>query len=218
MTVVAPDSYQILLSRLHADEREAEKEYFKLRDRLSAQFAWDGCPDSDADDLVDKVIDRLATRIIRGDTEGEEIRDIKAYAGKIRRFVWREFIRTRRWREFLRERKRRQDDGDDSPDIPFEDNSLEKIFDESDVRLRCLRKCITEKITDKRDKRIILGYYDLEDEDKLHAARKHLADELGITMNFLRVRATRLRQRLEICLNDCFQRLGVTKNGQTATK
>jgi hypothetical protein len=53
----------------------------------------------------------------------------------------------------------------------------------------------------------VLGYYDTDAGEKTKDARKRLAESLGFTLNVLKVRACRLRMRLEACINDCVGRV-----------
>ena len=61
----------------------------------------------------------------------------------------------------------------------------------------------------------MIGYYDTDTGEKAKQARKRLADSLGMTVNALKVRACRLRLKLEACITDCVA--GVTKRTSTDT-
>ena len=80
--------------------------------------------------------------------------------------------------------------------------------------MRCLRRCVATKFSDE-DKRLVVQYYDTEADEKAKNARKRLAESLGMTLNVLKVRACRLRMKLERCINDCVA--GVTHSTQKGT-
>lgn len=206
-----PNSFQILLEYLDADELNASEKYLTLHLKLTKTLIWKGCPEFEADNLADTTLDRVARKINeieRKLAEGikeengkaiKKIENINAYALEVNRLVWLEH-----WRKHI---KPRIDDDGELPETPVQPADLP---DEPDVRLRCLRKCLAEKIPDDADKQLILGYYDNEFEEKNKEIRKALADKLGITTVNLKVKACRLRERLEKCINECAARLAVT--------
>jgi DNA-directed RNA polymerase specialized sigma24 family protein len=72
--------------------------------------------------------------------------------------------------------------------------------EEEDERLRCLRGCMAE-LTDEQQT-LLTEYYTGEGGSRIRN-RKKLAKRLDIAMNALRIRAYRLRSRLEDCVRDC---------------
>lgn len=66
---------------------------------------------------------------------------------------------------------------------------------------RCLEQCL-EQLT-PRARRMFEEYYLRRDSDK-----ESLAKEFGITLNALRIRVHRIRQRLKSCVRDCLDREG----------
>jgi hypothetical protein len=50
---------------------------------------------------------------------------------------------------------------------------------------------------------LVVNYYDTDAGEKAKNARRRLAGSLGLTLNALKVRACRLRMRLEACINNC---------------
>lgn len=201
-------AFEQLLNRLHEDEKlfpsaaDSAEKYELLRQKLVKCLTWKGCPEAEADALADTALDRVATKI----AQGEKIENIKAYACEVLRYVWLEFIK--KHREIA--------PGDENmPDTAVEPNP--ELFDEPDVRLRCLRKCLAETVPDDKDRVLIVGYYDLDAGDKIKNVRKDLAEKLGLTMVNLKVKALRLRARLEKCINECVERLSVTKMPKSDT-
>jgi hypothetical protein len=54
---------------------------------------------------------------------------------------------------------------------------------------------------------LIIGYYDLKTGEKNKDHRKNLAQKLNLTMTTLKVKACRIRERLEKCINECVTKL-----------
>lgn len=195
MTASIPNALELLLNKLGGDTAEGAEEYEFLRQKLVRLFIWKGCPESQADALADIVLDRVAGKL----AEGEDVRNLNAYAYKVMCFVWLEHIN----------RNRETAAGDNLPDASVEPEI--EVFDEPDLRLRCLRECVAKIATGRGERRLIIGYYDVDAGEKLKDRRKNLAKELGLTMINLKVKAYRLRSALEKCVNECVARLSVTE-------
>lgn len=202
MFAITSTSFELLLSRLDKDDpSSAAERYETLRMKLVRTLVWKGCPESEADSLADTVLDRVAAKL----ESGIEIRSINSYSLEVLRFVHLEY----------RRRHREEAVGDE--EMPVVAVGPEHPEDPDD-RLRCLRKCLGEVVPNDRDRKLITGYYDLDAGDKLKNIRKQLADSLGMTMVNLKVRACRLRDRLERCIGDCADRVYVTKTAGRDTK
>jgi DNA-directed RNA polymerase specialized sigma24 family protein len=194
MTKLSSDGFRLLLARLDADPGVAAEQYELLRLKLTKCVVWKGCPETDAEMLADTTLDRVAVKI----EGGEVIENLNAYACQVLRFVWLEYSR-----------KRIEDPaGDDLPEVAVEPDTT--FLDEPDVRLNCLRRCMNEVVPESDDRTLIVGYYDADTGKKNKDQRKDLAAKLGLTMNTLKVKACRLRARLEKCINECVAR-AVTK-------
>ena len=79
-------------------------------------------------------------------------------------------------------------------DLPAPDTSLDE---EHERRLDCLRHCLKSLPADQVD--LIFNYYQGEKTEKIKH-RKTLANRLRISLNTLRMRALRLREKLEACV------------------
>jgi DNA-directed RNA polymerase specialized sigma24 family protein len=82
--------------------------------------------------------------------------------------------------------------------------------DDADLRTECLLSCLRKLTSEKRE--LILGYYAKEKQVKIDH-RTEMAKRLGLTVETLRVRAYRIRNALEKCIEDCLERFagkGVT--------
>ncbi len=199
MSTLTENSFNLLLEALDTDQAKAAEKYETLRYKLRNLLQWRGCTDSDADDLADITLDRVAMKL----AEGETVEHIAAYAGSVARFVWLEH-----------NRKKKEDAvGDDLPEVAVQPEI--QAFEDRDERMECLRDCMTESIPNPADQRLIVGYYDTQTNEKNKHARKRLAESLGMSVNTMKVKACRLRERLERCINDCVAR--VTKSGVSHT-
>ena len=187
MVELTAEAFGLLLARLDADETVAAGKYEELRLKIIKFFVWQrDCAESEADALADETLDRVSVKLACN----VEIRNVNAYALEVSRFVWLEYIR----------RKKEIGYGDDLPEIAV----LPETAEQSDWRLACLRKCLTEVSPNESDRHLIIGYYGAgETGEKNKIQRRNLAEKLGLTMNALKVKACRLRGRLERCLNDC---------------
>lgn len=196
MSTLTATAFEQFLIRLDGDQTAAAEKYEILRLKLVKCLTWKGCPESEADALADTVLDRVATKIALG----EQIQSMNAYACEVLRYVWLEHLRKRK--EII------TSDGD-MPETAVEPDI--EILNDPDLRLRCLRKCMAETVPNDADRRLIIGYYDTDAGEKNKDARKTLAARLDLTMTTLKVKACRLRERLERCINECVERLSVTK-------
>ena len=190
------ETFQLLLDRLDADPAIAAEKYETLRIKLVHLLQWRGCAESYADELADKTLDRVAAKL----AGGEEVENINAFASAVARYIWLEHSR-----------KNRTDAvGDDLPETPVEMDM--SFLDDPDERMKCLRRCIATKFTDD-EKRLVVNYYDTEADEKAKTARRRLAESFGLTMNAMKVRACRLRMRLEACINDCVEKARPKSHG-----
>ncbi|QQS41273.1 MAG: hypothetical protein IPM63_18240 [Acidobacteriota bacterium] len=176
------------LSRLDTNPDSAAERYEELRLKLTKFFAWKGCETYRADDLTDETLDRIALKV----GEGVEVENVNAYIYGVARFVWLEHVRS----------AKEDPVGDEMPEIEV----LPEEPEEEDVRLACLRSCLSGSASDDADVNLVTGYYDPDPGEKIKEKRKRLADELGIAVNTLKVRACRIRARLETCIRACVEK------------
>ena len=199
MSALTTSSFHALLSRLDPDSEKAALKYEELRVKIAHLLRWRGCAESHAEELADRTLDRVAGKL----AAGENVENIHAFSAGVARFIWLEHSRQYRLAAV----------GDDMPEIPVEPDL--SFLDDPDERMKCLRRCVATKFGEE-DKQIVFGYYDTGAGEKTKAARKRLADSLGLTLNALKVRACRMRMRLEACINDCVA--GVTQSAVLNTK
>jgi DNA-directed RNA polymerase specialized sigma24 family protein len=163
------------------DRDSAAQKYLEIRSNLMRFFEWRGC--SFPEDHADETINRIAKRV----AEGEEILNFSGYAMGVARLLLLE-INKGRQREQL---------------ALAEIGHASEFYEEKDdgeKRLVCLRSCLQTLTTDNRD--LILEYYQGEKGEKIQN-RKNLMGRLGIPVNTLRMRALRVREKLQMCVEEC---------------
>jgi DNA-directed RNA polymerase specialized sigma24 family protein len=74
----------------------------------------------------------------------------------------------------------------------------------------CLEECMDKLPSNSRG--LVLQYYQEEKHAKIDR-RKQLAEQLGIPLNALRIRACRIRMNLHECVLQCLQQKAVARNG-----
>ncbi|HEY7546903.1 MAG TPA: hypothetical protein VID27_18570 [Blastocatellia bacterium] len=149
-------------------------------------------------ELADEVMNRIACRA----EEGEEIRldTLAEYFYGVAHNVLREFLRN-------------PENASSSLDVllptarvavnpeVLEEQIAEKY--QSEQRLECLESCAAKLPAEARE--MIVSYYEEEEGAKIKN-RRRLAESLGVPMNALRIRAHRIRAKLEKCVRDCLNR------------
>ena len=175
------EAFDKLLVALGGDRESAAQKYLEIRSNLVRFFEWRGC--SFPEDHADETINRIAKRV----AEGEEILNYSGYSLGVARLLLLE-INKGRQREQL---------------ALAEIGQASEVYEEEDDgerRLVCLRSCLQTLTTDNRD--LILEYYQGEKGEKIQN-RKKLMDRLGIPVNTLRMRALRVREKLQSCVEEC---------------
>ena len=181
LTQEAFDKLLIALGDNH--DRGGEK-YLEIRGNLTRFFEWRGCPFPE--DHADETFNRMAKKV----AEGEEIQNPSGYAMGIARLLLLEIV------------KGRQTEQTALSEIGHASEIYEEE-DDGETRLPCLRSCLEGLSSDNRD--LILQYYQGEKGEKIQN-RKKLLERLGISVNTLRMRALRLRERLQGCMEECMSK------------
>jgi RNA polymerase sigma factor (sigma-70 family) len=190
--VLGPRAFEKLLSTLDEDRDRAAERYEIIRRRLVQLFRWRGCVSSES--LADETIDRVSRRV----EEGELIRagDPAVYFYGVARNVLKEYWTERRREQTLQ----RSAIAATARDLPVGPADLgdEGIHE----RLDCLDRCLVGLPKESRE--LITMYYRSEKAGKI-ADRAELAKSLGLSPGALRIRAHRIRQQLEECVNKCMR-------------
>jgi DNA-directed RNA polymerase specialized sigma24 family protein len=179
------EAFDKLLVAFDADRETAGRKYLEIRNNLTRFFEWRGC--SFPEDHADETINRMAKRV----SEGEAILNHSGYAMGVARLLLLEIVKGRQ-----REQSALAEIGAE-PDVYVPE-------DDGESRLNCLRSCLQELSPDNRE--LILQYYQGEKGEKIEN-RKKLIKRLGIPVNTLRMRALRLRERLQSCVEECLGRI-----------
>jgi DNA-directed RNA polymerase specialized sigma24 family protein len=188
---LTPSALHKLLNWLDEGVNSEGQKYLQMRQRLVAYFDRKNCltPDELADQTLNRVARRLeAEGVIESDTPAK-------YCYIVARFVFMEHLRkTQKENVLLGEIGRQPQD----PDLATSDADDKKEAKEK--MLNCLEQCTGKLGSPNRE--VITRYYTGKERIKIKN-RHALAAELGITMNALRIRAYRIRDKLEDCVRQC---------------
>jgi len=179
------EAFDSLLDALDTDRDAAGKRYLEIRRNLVRLFEWRGCPTPD--EYADETLNRCARKI----GEGDEIRDVATYCIGIARMLVL---------EMSRDRAQQTRPLDDVPEPRVQPAEFEI---DPDRRVHCLRRCLGQLSPETRN--LILHYYQGDKGDKIRN-RKSLTELFGIPASTLRMRALRVRERLQLCAENCVGR------------
>jgi len=175
------EAFDNLLAVFHPHRDSAAQKYLEVRTNLVRFFEWRGCPFPE--DHADETFNRVARKI----AAGEDIQKPAGYVMGVARLLVLEIIKSlSRQREALGEY---QHSHSELADVP-----------ESESRIECLQKCLQQLSSDNRE--LIIQYYQGDKREKIENRRK-LGERLGVAINTLRMRAQRLRERLQGCVEEC---------------
>jgi len=191
------DGFEKLLTLLGPDRERAGEEYEAIRSKLVKFFRWRGWPRPE--DLVDETIDRVCWRL----AEGEVIRrpDPFLYFHGVAKNVLREAWQTQ---EATKTRQAPAGMGfsrsgdDHAPPVDGVDEAMER-----EARLSCLERCLDHLGATEQE--LIARYYGGQGSELIER-RRRMAEEMGIPLNALRIRAYRVRVRLAACVEAALRR------------
>ena len=175
--VLTQESFDALLAWLDPNRELAGRKYEDIRVRLIKIFTCRGC--FEPEDLADETINRVTKRLkdIEAEFEGEKAKYFCGVANKVHL-------------EYLRRRPITA-----PPSPPGDSDETERLYS-------YLEKCIESLPPEHR--LIVVQYYQEEKQAKIDH-RKHLAEQLGIALNALRIRAYRIRALLQECVQECLE-------------
>ena len=172
------DAFDGLLKALGPDRENAARSYIRVRRDLVRLFEWRGC--STPNEYADETMNRCARKI----AAGEEIRDITTYSIGIARMLLREMARDcARHMRSLHE-------------VPEPCSAWSETATDLEMRVESLRRSLARLSED--DRSLIVNYYEGDKSEKIRR-RKMLMQTLGIPANTLRMRALRIREKLQLC-------------------
>jgi DNA-directed RNA polymerase specialized sigma24 family protein len=167
-------TFDHMLTWLGPSPEEAGRKYEDIRRRLIKIFTCRGS--HNPEDLADETINRVAKRI-------EEI--VGTYSGDPALYFYG--VANKVHLESLRNR------APAPPAPPAPSQEIEQEFE-------CLEHCMGK--LDRSSRELVLQYYREEKRAKIDH-RRMLAEQLGIALNALRIRAHRIRAALRECVSDC---------------
>jgi RNA polymerase sigma factor (sigma-70 family) len=171
----------MMLKWLDADADSAGKKYEMIRHRLIQIFYARGC--HFAEDLADETINRVIAQIesINGNYQGNPALYFYGVAKKV-------FLENSRKPVFTE----------------LKDNMPQSFTDtqEKEMNDHCLEKCLGKLDFDKRE--FILAYYENDKQAKIDQ-RRDMQKDLEISSQNLRLRAFRIRNKLQKCVFRCIE-------------
>jgi DNA-directed RNA polymerase specialized sigma24 family protein len=182
---ITQEAFDGLLGWLDTNREQAALKYERIRTRLIKIFTCRGC--GEADDLADETINRVTAKVdsIASSYTG----DPALYFYGVAQKVHLEYLRSQPVLQNSIGAGREQG----SINVVEADNDIEQEY-------ACLERCMDQLPLESR--RLVLEYYQEEKRAKIDC-RKRLAEELGIAVNALRIRAHRIRLQLQQCVQAC---------------
>jgi DNA-directed RNA polymerase specialized sigma24 family protein len=175
---MSPEDFARFLESLSPDGEEAGRLYIRLEKQLVSFFGMKGIADSAG--AVNETIKRAAEKI----AGGADVPDAGRFCRGIARNVAREW-----WRRERREETVIRRFIDSLADDPTEE--LERIE-------HVLKPCF-DRLKGEEQK-LLVAYCSVPEGMSGAEHRRQLADKLGITVGALRIQISRLRDRLEDCV------------------
>lgn len=179
------EAFDCFLECLSTDRDKAGARYLEIHKNLERFFEWRGCPSPQ--DHADEAITRTAQRI----SQGDQISDPASYVIGVARLLLLEI-----YKEQEKAQRIAAAQPDTNTPAPPED---------PETRVECLRRCLDRLPRDNRE--LILLYYEGEKSAKINN-RKQLTERLQVSVNTLRMRAMRIRERLMLCMEACVSQAG----------
>jgi len=173
---LSQEAFDALLDWLDSDRELAGIKYEQIRSRLIKIFTGRGC--IDPEELADETINRVTSKL--SEIQQEFTGDPALYFYGVAKLVYMEYLR----------RKTPQPQS-----APIDSVRAE-------LEYSCLERCIAR--LSEEDRALLLKDYGAKGQTQAER-RKALADELGITLNALRIRVYRIRTALKECIEKCIQ-------------
>jgi len=179
------DEFNLFLRWLDPDIEKAAHRYESVRRNLITIFIRRGChrPEELADEAFNRVMRRLPQMV---DT----------YVGEPTRYI---IVVARNLHLEYRDEVKNQDP---LPEHDHTDFSVKPSDESKEHDYACLEHCLRQLPDHQR--KLVVSYYHDDKREKIDH-RKKMADELGIGLNALRIRAHRIRLALEECLKECLK-------------
>ena len=184
-----PEQFYQFLLWLHPDSDQAAQKHETIRGGLYRFFAQRNY--YDPDHLVDVTLSRVIAKI-----DSIELRENVTQTGYIRGFAENVY------REALRHNKEEQLD-------PVSDQNKFSQPEPPDYSVQeqetsCLNECLAK--LKPEDCELLQKYY-APNRDRRESSRQRMAEELGLTIDNLRVKIMRRREKLRTCISGCRRKL-----------
>jgi DNA-directed RNA polymerase specialized sigma24 family protein len=190
--VLSHVAFTRLLEWLDDGTDSSGQSYLEMRRRLVAYFDRRNRPF--ADELADETLNRVGKTL---ETSGSiAVRPPARYCYVIARFVLLEDIRRGRRSMQIDERRA-------GPSLQLawsHRNGTDEETAHHEQRLTCLDQCLEALTPEQRE--LVIEYYRDAKRARIER-RQRLARRLGISMNALGIRASRIRGALEACMAGC---------------
>jgi DNA-directed RNA polymerase specialized sigma24 family protein len=180
------DKFELLLSWLDPDREQAWRKYEAIRETLINIFTWRGCRHDV--DLADETVNRVMQKL-PGLIEGYSGDPARYFYGVAKNVAHEYFRKEAQFSEL--------------PIMGFgvDPNRADEV---APVH-QCLDHCLQQ--LSAKDRELILSYYQYDKRTKIQE-RKQLAERLGLEMNALRIRASRIRSFIAKCIRECLAQKG----------
>lgn len=195
--VLTQEAFEMLLASLNPNREMAGKKYENIRQKLITFFECRQCfrPEECADITI--------TRVARKLSEGKEIyaSDPASFFFGVARRVLQEYWDDRSKNSVPLDLLGLKSEPSQDPG-ESEKREAERLLLEQQIE--CLESCLEELPYESHE--LIIEYYHGEAGIKIKG-RKKLAEKLGIQINALRIKALRIREKLEACVETCLRKL-----------
>jgi RNA polymerase sigma factor (sigma-70 family) len=182
---VPTESFEEILAWLNPDREIAAAMYVQLRHDLAKIFRFRGR--SDPEGLTDEVFDRVAKKV--HEVRPNYVGDPRLYFHAVANNLVKEDLKRVKTHVSLEE-----------PAL-WEPTTTENEGDAEDLE-DCLQSCL-QKLTPE-NRKLIVDYYAKEKQAKIDQ-RNQLAQQFGISVETLRVKAYRIRVSLQGCIERCLK-------------
>jgi hypothetical protein len=186
------EEFDALLAWLDADRERAGVKYEEIRTKLIKISERRQC--QAGEELGDETINRVSHRV--KDIAGTYVGDPALYFYGVLKNVYKEYLK------WIKEQPTSLNDVVLPEPKPHEDVELIHGY---------LEKC-RQELEDPKDRDLIVQYYEDEKRAKIDH-RKKLAEDLGMTLNNLRMRIHRINALLQKCIVDCLNAGGSAEAG-----
>ncbi len=186
------EKFDRFLAWLHPDRDLAGEKYEVIRRGLTQYFARQTCHGDfncpHADELANETIDRVVGKM-------DQVTD-NYHEPERRIFTFAVYVRKEHLRGVATEPLKPE--VHDSPDDNLD------MTNDKERQSRCCEHCLNT--LPGKDRYLITKYFKYSGRERI-ARRRELAEELGVTRNYLALIALRLRKVLHHCLLECLQKI-----------